>query len=193
MKKTIIVDVDSTLTNSVETIFDIYKEQINPGDKDKECHNDYLWNLKGLIPEEYSKSAIELFDKQIFFDRLQLLPNALSVMKRLSRRYNIKICSVHNLETAHMKEDFLRKNLPFIDDIIFLPHTSNFDKSSVKGDIIIDDKVKCLKGDRDTKILFGNYKYNKLEYMTQEERKIYMFDSSIIRAENWKVVESILL
>lgn len=191
MKKTIIVDVDATLTKSVETIFNIYKEEM--GVTDKEFHNDYLWNFEGLIPSEHTEYAVGLFDKQIFFDRLELLPEAYRVMKRLSKKYNLTICSVHNLDTVHLKEKFLKDKLPFVESMVFLPHSSGFDKSCVKGEIIIDDKVTCLKGERETKILFGNYKYNQLEYMTQEERKIYMYDSSIVRAENWKVVEAMLL
>lgn len=193
MKKTIIIDVDSTLANSTETIFEIYKEE--RGIKDKIYHRNYLWNFKGLIDENYVERALELFGEEKFFDRLQLYPNAYRVMEKLSKKYHVKICSVHRKETIHRKIAWLRKQLPFIpeEDIIIIPYENGFDKSKVEGDIIVDDKFSCIKGDRELKILFGDYAYNKYENLTKEEKIEYTISNNILRAENWLVIESMLL
>lgn len=193
MKKTIIIDVDSTLANSTETIFDIYKEERNI--TNKEYHRNYLWNFKGLIEEDYVDRAVELFGEEKFFKRLQLYPDAYRVVEKLSRKYCVKICSVHKTETAYRKIAWLRKQLPFIpeEDIIIIPYEQGFDKSKVQGDIIIDDKFSCINGSRRLKILFGNYGYNQYENLTKEEKMIYSISNNILRAENWKVVESMLL
>lgn len=193
MKKTIIIDVDSTLANSTETIFEIYKEE--RGIEDKIYHRNYLWNFKGLIDENYVERALELFGEEKFFDRLQLYPNAYRVMEKLSKKYHVKICSVHRKETIHRKIAWLRKQLPFIpeEDIIIIPYENGFDKSKVEGDIIVDDKFSCIKGDRELKILFGDYAYNKYENLTKEEKIEYTISNNILRAENWLVIESMLL
>ena len=193
MKQTIIIDVDSTLANSTETIFDIYKEERNI--KDKEYHKNYLWNFKGLIEEDYVDRAVELFGEEKFFERLQLYPDAYRVVEKLSKKYNVKICSVHKTNTAHRKVAWLRKQLPFIpeEDIIILPYENGFDKSKVQGDIIIDDKFSCINGNRRLKVLVGDYGYNRYENLTREEKIIYSTSNNILRAENWKVIESMLL
>lgn len=193
MKKTIIIDVDSTLANSTETIFDIYKEERNI--TDKEYHRNFLWDFKGLIEEDYLNRALNLFGEDKFFDRLQLYPEAYRVMEKLNRKYILKICSVHKDETSHKKIAWLRKQLPFIpeENIIILSYENGFDKSMIEGDIIIDDKFSCIKGDRELKILFGDFAYNKYENLTKEEKIEYTISNNILRAENWLVIESMLL
>lgn len=192
MKKTIIIDVDSTLGNSTETIFNICKEEMN---LKGEYHLNYLWNFKGLLPSECVGRAVELFGEKKFFDRLQPFPDAYRVVKKLNSKYDIKICSIHKADTAHRKVRWIREQFPFIEEknIIIIPYEQGFDKSKVEGDIIIDDKFSCIQGDRKLKILFGNYGYNQYENLTKEEKIIYSISNNILRAENWKVVESILL
>lgn len=191
MKKKILVDFDSTSANSPKAIFEIYKEETK--DITATYHTNYLWNFQGLLPSEYTDRAIELFGEDKFFDRLELMPNAYEVLKELNEVYDVAICSVHNIKTAHKKESFIRNNLPFIKKIEFIDYDGKFDKSAQKGDIIIDDKVSCLKGDRELKILFGNYGYNQLVNVKGDEKNILLYDHNIIRADNWDKVKSLLL
>ena len=191
MKKKILVDFDSTTANSPKAIFEIYKEETN--DNGAIYHNDYLWNFEGLLPKEYSERAIELFGEDKFFDRLELMPNAYEVLEELNKRYDVAICSVHNIKTAHKKESFIRKNLPFIKEIILIGYDGKFDKSSIEGNIIIDDKVSCLFGIREKKILFGDYAYNQLVNTKGDEKNILLYDPYVVRAENWNRVRPLLL
>ena len=193
MKKTILIDFDNTLVNSAETIFEIYKKEKNI--IDKEYHRNYLWNFKGLIDEDYVERAVDLFGEKEFFNDLQLYPDAYRVVQKLSRKYHVRICSVHKMNTSHRKVAWIRKNLPFIpkEDIVILPYENGFDKSCVQGEIIIDDKVSCIRGNRELKILYGNYKYNQYEFMDKEDKMMYTISNNILRAENWKVIESMLL
>ena len=47
-----------------------------------------------------------------------------------------------------------------VDDIV--PLIDEFDKSIIKADIRIDDKIECMMNDDNSfNILFGNYGYNK--------------------------------
>lgn len=190
MRKKILVDFDSTTANSPKAIFDIYKEET--GDNSLIYHNDYLWNFQGLLPNWYAERAVELFGEEKFFERLELMPNAYEVLKRLNEEYDVAICSVHDMKTAHRKDGYIRNRLPFIKEIILIGYDGKFDKSSQQGHIIIDDKASCLKGDREQKILFGNYGYNQLEYATGVEKEILLNDDRIIRANDWLMVNDII-
>lgn len=194
MKKTIVVDVDNTLTNSSETVFNIYKDEMNVLEDIKYTKN-HLWDFEGLIPGSYFQRALALFGEDKFYDRLKFIPYADKVMERLNRKYNVKICSVHDDGTAHKKINWLKTNLPFLDDenIIILPYSKGFDKSKVTGDIIIDDKMDCLFGDREMKLLFGEYGYNQYDNLSKENKLLYNTSNNIIRVENWKVIESLLV
>ena len=41
--------------------------------------------------------------------------------------------------------------------------------------------------------IFGDYGYNRYENLTREEKIIYSTSNNILRAENWKVIESMFL
>lgn len=190
MKKKLLVDFDSTTANSTETIFNIWKEE--SGSK-AQYHNDYLWNFKGLLPEDYLEQALALFGNQKLYDRLQLMPNAYDVLKKLSEVYQLAICSVHDINTVHLKDAYIQEHLPFIKERIYLPYNEKPSKEKIKGHIIIDDNINNLRGNREKKILFGNYAYNQIQNVGKDEKKILLYDHKIERADNWKVVESILL
>lgn len=194
MKKTIIVDVDNTLVNSSETILDIYKDEMSVSDDIKYTKN-HLWDFEGLIPRSYLERALELFGEDKFYDKLKFIPYADKVMNRLNSKYNVKICSVHDEKTADKKINWLKNNLPFLNDenIIILPYSKGFNKSKVTGDIIIDDKMDCLFGNREMKLLFGEYGYNQYENLSKENKLLYNTSNNIIRVENWKVIESLLI
>lgn len=190
MKKKLLVDFDSTTANSTETIFNILKEKYG---FEAQYHNDYLWNFKGLLPEQYVEEALALFGNQKLYDRLQLMPNAYDVLKKLSEVYQLAICSVHDIHTVHLKDAYIQERLPFINERIYLSYDGKFSKAKIHGHIIVDDKISCLKGNREKKILFGNYGYNQLQDIEKKEKKILLYDPKVERADNWSIVESILL
>ena len=80
------------------------------------------------------------------------------------------------------KFDFLKNNFPFIDPSRF---TFQSNKSLLNCDIKIDDIVRNLKN-AEMKILYTAY-HNK--NISDEELKL----KNIIRANNWKDIEKILL
>lgn len=179
MKDTIIIDVDSTLSNSVQTIVKIINEEFN---ENIIYHDNHMWDFEGLLPNKYVPRAKQLFDEQKFFDKLELFPNAYDALSELSKYYNIKIGSVHNLESSYMKINWLKRKLPFVHDVVILPYNGLYDKSIIDGSIIIDDKVECLKGDRKLKLLYGCYGYNK-DYK----------DNDVVRVNNWNDIKDLLL
>ena len=188
-KPTILIDVDSTLINSVETIFEIYKEETNQ--PHLKYHNDYQWDFTGLIDDSYKERAVELFNKKEFFDRVKLLPHAYDVLFKYKDVYDLKICSIHNTNSAIYKINCIKKHLPFIDKFIILPNNGkNFTKSSVDGEIIIDDKISCIEGNRKHRILFGEYGYNTTNISKKD--KTILENNPYIKAKNWTEVDKIL-
>ena len=92
---------------------------------------------------------------------LEPMEGALEVLKELHENYRIVICSNRNVENIEMFVTTVRNLFgDVIDDII--PIIDSFDKSIIKGDIRIDDKIECMMNDCSSfNILFGDYGYNK--------------------------------
>ena len=186
MKKTLLVDIDDTTIMSMSTIYDIYKEETNTTG---EMPQNYLYSFEGVLPKNYVNRALELFESKEFFDRVQIMPNCKETLYKYKDKFDIKFCSIHNHRTAYRKIDYINKHFPFIKDVIILKNNGTFDKSIVKGDIIIDDKLSCVKGNRECKILFGDYFYNYPINLNYKEIELL---STCVQAKDWLEVDKIL-
>lgn len=178
----ILVDFDNTIAKSSERVFEIYQEESN--DYSKSYNYDHGWDFEGLIPLSYMDRAISLFDKEIFFNKLRPMENAIEVLKRLSERHNIIIVTKANPEAVCSKSKWIKTNLPFVENVIYLEQ-KDFNKGLIKGDIIIDDKIECLlSGNWGYRILFGDYGWNK---DTKGNPQCYF-----LRHTDWLEIESLV-
>lgn len=187
MKKTLLVDIDDTTIMSMPLIYEMYKEENNiKGEMPK----NYLYNFNGVFPKSYIERALELFGSEEFFNRVQIMPNCKETLYKYKDKFDIKFCSIHDEKTLHRKIDYISKNFPFAKDIIILKYNNNnFDKSNVKGEIIIDDKLSCLRGEREQKILFGDYYYNNPINLNKDDNELL---SQCIKAKDWLVIDKLL-
>lgn len=183
-RKSIIVDFDSTIANTVKTIFEIYQKETN--DYSGEYHTKHMWDFGGLLPKEYVSRAIELFGEQILYDNLEFIDGAKETLLKLSKDFDLTICTVHDAKSIHMKDKWIKDNLPFIDNVVYLTNNT-FNKSIIKGDIIIDDRISCLAGDRELKICFGDYGYNTFNDIAKSG-----IDGFIQKAFDWSDVYNII-
>ena len=125
------------------------------------------------------------------YDYAAILDNAYEVIKELNTKYEIYIFSTcvqekmikESGEFFKNKYNWLISTFPFLDPKKFIFTSS---KNILCFDIQIDDKIENLEGPVTTKILFTaphNTQYS------DDALKI----KNIIRANNWKDIEKILL
>lgn len=121
---------------------------------------------------------------------IEPLPNCVEVIKELNEKYDIYIATAYiwkedvidaatNLKN---KFEYLHYWLPFVDTNNFIFMT---DKSKIRYDIGIDDRVSNLKS-CDKKLLFTEFRNEKLTDKELEEKRV-------IRVNDWLDVKKELL
>jgi 5'(3')-deoxyribonucleotidase len=163
----IIVDFDSTIVKTHEAVLALYREIT--GDMSTEVNDKAVeWNMGGICPEWTKEEVEEVFVNPRLFELLEPIKDAVEVLQRLhDNGHYIEICSMHRKEGIPFKEAYIKKHLPMVDKITILPFESTnkgkkFDKSSVVGDIIVDDRIDALESSKcKYKICYGVYNWNK--------------------------------
>lgn len=184
MKKTIMVDMDDVMTYG--NFSRIVDEYLGYHPDYESTENYYIQDFLGDKKDDF----FSMFKDIDMYEDASLLPDCYDVLKRLSEKYEIYICTDYiwpeiieyagnNLKN---KYNFLYRELDFINprNYIFVG-----DKSVVKCDIKIDDKLKNIEGDN-MKILFSAWHNRSI---SEEELK----SKKVIRVNNWKEIEGILL
>lgn len=187
MKPKILIDIDEVICQST------FLDEINSflgTNYELDFFTEYY--IDDILGTDENK---ELFYKKIkdvdLYKNARIYEGAVDVLKELSEKYEIYICSAcvmfcmpedSGIYFKH-KYDFLIKNFPFLnpDNFIFTSAKNIF-----KADIQIDDRLKNLQGEVETKLLFTAY-HNKT--ITSEELK----DKNIIRVNDWNDIKFILL
>ena len=185
MKK-LIVDMDDVICedNFIDMVNDFLKTNYK-----KEDANSYYIN--DLIPKNKMKEWIEFFGKSNLYEYGKQSEDVKQVMEKLNNKYDLYIVTAYSFRDEESlsgkllkdKFDYLYKNFPFLTSNQYI-FANN--KEIIDADIRIDDSIKNLKGKAETKLLFTAY-HNK--YISDEELK----RNNIIRINNWKEIENILI
>lgn len=147
--------------------------------------------IQDLIPEDKKEEWNQYFKTHNMYHYVTTIEQAGSVIQKLNENYEIYILSAYVLrdqpefsgEFLKYKYEWLYQNLPFIDPNNYIFTT---DKSIIECDIRIDDKLSNLEGKAEKKILFTSY--HNQGYTEEELEKV-----NVIRANNWKEIEKLLL
>lgn len=162
----ILIDFDSTLVNTSKAYFNYYRE-ITRDLSTIYSEDKVSWNMKDLCPLwNTQEQADDVYIQEGFFKHLELYPNVIEILNKLKKKgYYLHIVSCHNIKGSKFKVDWIKKNLPMIDEVTIIPIENGmhrFDKSGIKADMIIDDKIDALdSANTEYKILYGNYEWNK--------------------------------
>lgn len=185
MKK-LIIDMDDVICekNFIEMVNDFLKTNYKEEDACSYYVND-------LIPKEKMKDWVEFFKKNNLYEYGQQSENVKEALEKLNKIYDIYIVTAYvfrdeeSLSGKVLKDkfDYLYKNFPFLDTNKYI-FANN--KELINADIRIDDNINNLKGKAETKLLFTAY-HNK--ELTNEELK----NNNVIRVNNWKEIERILI
>ncbi len=148
--------------------------------------------VEDFLPQEQLDDYLEYFYNNInIYDYTTIKPNAIEIIEKLSKKYEVFICSAYldkrvpekSGVVTNNKHMWLLKNLPFLDPKNFI-FTSR--KDIIDCEIKIDDKVGNLKGCGEIKLLMDGY--HNQDY-TEEDLK----ERGIIRVRDWNEVADILL
>ena len=189
-KKTIFIDMDCTLYNTVKRITEIY-------DEDFQYYSDYKkipweevtsWNFNELsaAPEKYID---HYFNQKRFFDKVEMYPYAKEVIDKLSDKYRIVFVSHGYSPNLRLKREYIKNNFPYA-DFIGVNLKEHKDKSCVDmsgdGNIFIDDIPENLyKSNADIKICYGIYDWNSTFTNPNNQAQYW-------RAFGWSAIENIL-
>lgn len=182
-KKTIVIDMDDTITS--ETLTEIINEYMNTNYKDDDFSTFYK---QDVIPDK--ENFFKYFLTKNEYDYGKINKDAVQVIKQLNEKYDVfigtsfifkEIVSESGILVKN-KYDFLIKNFPFLNPMNFI-FVGN--KSIIKSDIKIDDKIENLING-DVKILYTAYHNRNIS--DSELKKL-----GIIRANNWLEIKKILL
>ncbi len=146
--------------------------------------------LQDVVPEEKRLEFCKYLIDNSIYKHASLIDDAKEVIENLNDKYDIYICSAFLVKGAENycsklckdKFDWLQEKLPFIhpEKYIFCNN-----KSVIKAEIKIDDRISNLQGDC-MKILFDAY-HNRAILDENLKKK------DIIRARSWKEIEIMLL
>ena len=182
--KTIMVDMDDVIVCGLfqKIIEDYLGYSISLNDN-------VSFYLQDLLGEKKEDFLYKLKNINIY-DNANLVEDAYDVLKRINEKYKVYIVTdyiwreIPDYAGINLKNkfDFLYRELDFLtpDRFVF-----SADKSVINCDIKIDDKLSNLIG-ASTKLLFTAY-HNKS--IPKEE----LINNNVIRVNNWKDIEKVLL
>ena len=186
----ILVDIDSTIFNTAKQIIKIHNKH-NPN-RLLTYVNDIDWKFEKVLKnKEYNPKGVTLselftmFDKEDFYEDVELFKSVL-ILNDYSWDNEIIFCSKHCESRKIITTRFINKYFPNCK----LMFVDNFkDKCDVECDLIIDDRVECIKDSKAKyRILFGEYEWNK----NYEERD----NDNFFRCNDWRnvfiIIENIL-
>lgn len=184
MKK-IMIDMDNVITDPL--FLEIINEFLGTNYKLEDLDEYYLQNL---ITKDKDKFWDFIEDKNLY-EGIKLFDDCYEVLEKLNECYDLYIVTAYIwggcsdlfiTNTLRDKYLFLREKLPFIQPQKYI---FTLNKNIMNFDIRIDDRLNNLDG-ADVKLLFNAW-HNK-NYSDSE-----LENQNVIRVNNWKDVEKILL
>lgn len=183
--KRIMIDMDNVITNPL--FLDFINEFLGTNYKLDDLDEYYL---QKLITKDSDKFWDFINNKNLY-KGIELFDGCYEVLEKLNKKYDVYIVTAYIwgdaydefiVNTLRDKYLFLKEKLPFIkpEKYIF-----TINKNIINFDIRIDDRLNNLEGS-ETKLLFTawhNKNYSDIE----------LKEKGVIRVNNWKDVEKILL
>ncbi|WP_221567392.1 5'(3')-deoxyribonucleotidase [Alkalihalobacillus sp. TS-13] len=154
---TLLIDMDSVICDLMSEWHRRYNEEYddNLSAEDLDC-----WQSEKYVKTECGTKIYDFLDESGLFIRLEPLPNAIEVLRRLSERHDILIVTSSRTYAYTEKEKWVEKHLPFIGarNLIFTHR-----KDMVRGDILFDDAPHNLIAFEESgrKAVAMDYRYNR--------------------------------
>lgn len=184
MIKTLYLDFDCTIVNSIKRIVEMYDQDYRnyPGYKSVDWSEINTWGFEELKLLD-GKDVEKYFAAARFFDGLDYIDYAEDCIDRLSSFFRIVVVSMGTLANLAGKEKWLWENIPQA-EFVGIDSSIYKDKSHIdmSDGILIDDSLSNLDtSNAQEKIIFGDlYPWND-------------FNNNHLRCFNWIEVERFLM
>lgn len=187
-KPNIFFDFDGVCVKTIDSVCSIYNEDFQYYKKFRFVNPDEV-DTYGF--EECNCASPEIidtyFNTQRFFDNLNFMDGALTILSLLARDFNIKIVSHGFSPNCIGKRLWIKENIPCA-EFIGINLKEHTDKSCVdmSGCIFVDDKVSNLDScNAKHKIIFGKeYSWNRDTHGCTRCENWYDLYKEIIRLTN---------
>ena len=184
-KQKLFLDCDGTIIDSIQAYCQTYNElyKNHSGFQPAIWYKCEQWDLKDQC--NLVENVNTIFSNELFFKYCDFIDrNTQDVIFKLNEKYQVIVCSIGTYSNISLKSQWIKYNLPFIKDSVFLVNKGcKMTKAIVnmEGAIFIDDVLSNLESSNaDYKIVFGDeYKWNK----TDKYKRCF----------NWSDIEKLLL
>jgi 5'-nucleotidase len=173
--QTLSIDMDEVITDTAKKLKDWYTKEFGIIFSEEELKGK---DLKEVVAPEHFLKFHEYLNLPGFFADLEVMPDAVNVLEKLNRKYELFIVSAALEFPNSLKDkfDWMTEKLPFISwKQICLCGT----KSIVQTDIMIDDRARN----------FSHFQGRKILYTCHHN----IFEKDYERVRNWKEIENKLL
>jgi 5'-nucleotidase len=172
--KTLLIDMDSVIVDLMTEWHRRYNEQY---EDDLSVERVLSWETERFVKPECGEKVYDILDEPGLFRHLPPQPDAVSVLERLSREYDILIVTSSRTHAYTEKEQWVEEHLPFIGrhNLIFAHR-----KDMIRGDLLFDDAPHNLQAFAATGrvAVAMDYPYNR--------------DVNVPRVQNWREFEGFL-
>lgn len=174
MKKTVGIDLDTTLNNIEEMWLQLYNKDYNDNLSPDQLLD---WDITKFIKPECGRKIYDYLNLPNFFYELDIKPYAKEAVEWLSEYFNLYIVTSYTPNVCVDKARWVEKHLPFINqrNIIFCNN-----KGALNFDYLIDDGGHNLESFKQTGIVF-DMPYNR--YLMNYRRAYNWLDIKMIFEE----------
>ena len=156
MSLLIAVDIDNCLNNLTEAVLEVY----NADSGDNLSLSDITrYNIENFVKPEYKRCFHQYFLDKNVWKKVKVQPYCREIIAKLhSEGHHIIFVTTTEPENLPKKKNWLMRNFPFLD-----VRTSLFlcpIKQLVKCDILIDDCIANVTGERDYYSILLTYPWN---------------------------------
>ncbi|TKD69799.1 5' nucleotidase, NT5C type [Pseudalkalibacillus hwajinpoensis] len=155
--KTLLIDMDSVICDLMSEWHKRYNEDYNDNLSIEKLQ---CWRSEDYVKAECGEKIYDYLDEPGLFLHLEPLPNAIDVLKRISKHYDVLIVTSSRTYAYTEKEMWIEKHLPFIGkkNLIF-----SHRKEMIRGDMLFDDAPHNLIAFKETgrTAVAMNYVYNQ--------------------------------
>lgn len=171
------IDLDNVVVNTTEAVIEYLNERIpNLNLEMKDIKEYWLeWNL----PADYSLIVREAFESKYMWKKVKLIKGAKKYIRKLYEEgHEIYFVTSSLPENLRKKIKHLSRELDFFKENYVWKHTINIhNKQLINLDVLIDDAMFNLIGDRSYKSICFDYPWNR-----------YNTEKSITRCHNWEEI-----
>jgi 5'(3')-deoxyribonucleotidase len=185
MKLIIGVDIDNVCVNTAEAVLEWLAEMGAP----KKTINDIktYW-IERNFPPEYDKLIKESFESKSMWKKVKLIDGTKEYLKRLYiDGHELYFCTSSLPQNLRKKIKHLTRSLGFLSPEYVDSHTINIHKKQLLNiDVLIDDCIENLTGDRSYISICYKYPWNENVVLSEVEKYRTYF------ANNWNEIYDII-